>query len=193
MGAAGTVQRRYDTETIERGLWTLALHAGRPTAAAEALQAQGVHIDKQTLHRWKTEQHAARYEEIRNEAAQEIALRVAADAEESMLRAGELERKLFDHINTALDAGQIKPGDLAPTLKNVTTTKSLNNDKISAPIRGRPSVITETRDTDSILRKLKSLKIADVIEGQATEQPALQHPNTKHALPRQSVTERARE
>lgn len=159
-------RRSFTTEQIEQALWTLALHAGKPTAASEALKSQGLTISKQLLHDWQTERHAERYEQIRQEAAHTIALKVAADAEQTMLQAGELERRILDQMQTALEAGELKPADLSGALRNVTTTKALNNDKISAPIRGRPSVITEHRSVDDIARKLEQL---GVIEGTAVE------------------------
>src|SRR5687768_9037729 len=102
----------YNHEETERALWTLALNGGRYEATAEQ-----VGIPKQTLWRWANSVHAERYEQIRNEASEKIAQRVAADAEATMLMAGDLERDLLARMQHSLAAGEIKPSDYSNALR----------------------------------------------------------------------------
>lgn len=162
-------RRRYTLEDIERGLWTLALNAGREDAAVEALKAQGHNIPKGTLGSWARRDHVERYEEIKQEASHQIAQRVAAQAEQFMLAAGEVEMLALQKLKGEIEQDQIEGKDLAGALRNVSTSKALNNDKISAPIRGRPTQITEHRDAAQIVAELKKLGV--VVEGTAQELP----------------------
>jgi hypothetical protein len=151
--------RAYDTETIDRALWTIALHAGSANQASEALEAQGISIPRQTLHRWKTQQHPERYEEICKEASARLVERIAAEAEQFMLHASRVELKALERLEAQLDAGEVK--DTASALRNITTAKALNNDKIASPLRGRPSIIHEHRNADAILRELAAYGYVD--------------------------------
>lgn len=154
MTTAALSRSTYDTETVERALWALALHAGSPQQASEALAEQGISIAKQTLHRWKT-QHAERYEQVRKEASSQIADRIASEAEAFMLAAAETERLALRKLHEQIENDQIK--DVSSALRNITTSKALNNDKIASPLRGRPSVVVERRTADEALKRLERL------------------------------------
>ena len=157
----------YTTEDIERGLLALALNAGRPTAAARDLEAQGHPIAFQRLHDWK-HKHAQRYAEIQHEVKDKISERVAADAEAFLLRSAQTEHALLDKLDQALEADKIKPSEIATTMRNLATSRALANDKIIGPLRGRPQVVEHRHNADELLRKLQSLKVR-AIDSTATE------------------------
>lgn len=153
--ATDVLSSRHSTEDVEKALWTLALNAGSPTQASEALAQQGLHIPKQTLDRWKKHQYAQRYQEICNQASAEIANRVATEAEQFMLAAAQTERLALRKLHEQLEQGEIK--DISSALRNITTSKALNNDKIASPLRGRPTNVTEHRTIEQALKQLGNL------------------------------------
>lgn len=162
----------FDTATIERALLMLALHAGSPTRASEALQAQGIRITKQTLHEWKNTRHAERYAEVCKDASNQLADRIAAEAEQFMLHASRVELKALEKLEADLDADKVK--DVASALRNITTAKALNNDKIASPLRGRPTVIRQDKTAEEAIARLERLGVvptetvtdAEVVEPQ---------------------------
>lgn len=149
--------RNHDTETIERALLMIALHGGSPTQASQALRKQGVRISKQTLHDWKTARYPERYQEICDEASSQLANRIAAEAEQFMVHASRVELKALRALEADLEAGQIK--DVASALRNITTAKALNNDKIASPLRGRPTIIRQDKTAEEAIARLERLGI----------------------------------
>lgn len=142
---------RYTAEDIDTALAVVAIYGGRTQLAAEKLAEQGKPIPQSTLDHWK-HHHDGRYDRVCTEIAPRIAERVASQGEAIVLAAGELEATLLEQI--AANAHDIKPSELAGALRNVTTTKALNMDKVVNPIRGRPSTITEHRDATDVLASL---------------------------------------
>ncbi|WP_259314917.1 hypothetical protein [Capillimicrobium parvum] len=154
------MRRRVYTEHDQaEALMMLAVCRGNAEEARRRMKARGDDPPPaSTLNMWRTAQ-ADRYEDIRSEISVKITAEVANQAEEIMLEAGELEREMLARIREELP--NIKPGELPGALRNVTTTKALNNDKIAGPIRGRPTVITEHRDATQILAELQRLGVID--------------------------------
>jgi hypothetical protein len=50
--------------------------------------------------------------------------------------------------------GALKPSDVASTLRNVSTSKALQVDKISSPLRERPSHVQHSTGVDELVSKL---------------------------------------
>lgn len=147
MAAPATPKRRYgDNVEIERGLAALIIHGGNAEAASEASGIPG-----RTLRSWK-DRHAARYQDLQNELAPRIAERIASEAEEMAVKLARLENKVIDRLENQINT--LDADKAASALRNISTSKSLQVDRISSPLRGRPSVITEHRAGDDLLRGL---------------------------------------
>lgn len=159
-----TPARRYTLEQKELALHTLALTGNRYEHACDLLRnhPEGFDVSRQLLHRWATHQLPDRYEEIRTQVSQQVAQRVANQAEEIALAAGNLELQLIQDLEakrTDMDAR-----DVATAIRNISTTKALNIDKISSPIRGRPTIIHSDRTAEDILKALKALEPGLIID-----------------------------
>jgi hypothetical protein len=141
----------YTLEDRKRGLAMMAYCAGSAKQAAELLRHDGGRaIPARTLNDRKT-RHAADYAAAEADQSQAVTLKVAAQAERIMLKAGEAEERMIDEINRRLDAGEEIPAkELPAMLRNVTTSKALQNDKVAGPIRGRPNVIVEHTSADDL-------------------------------------------
>lgn len=144
----------YTAEDIDSALTVVALYGGRTSLAAEALAEHGQPIPQQTLSRWKNHPDG-RYDRVCTEVAPRIGERAAQLAEAVVLQASELEAELLKQIRD--NRRDIKPSELAGALRNVTTTKALNMDKVVNPLRNRPSTITEHRDAHNILDELSNI------------------------------------
>lgn len=157
----------FSEEEIELCLLELAVCSGRPMPASQRLkEAHGIKVARETLRQWRDGKHAHRYQRICEEQEPKIKAAVIAKAEEVVAFAHEVEMKALAQLDEELDNRSIPPRDLAGALRNITTTKTLNQDKIASPLRGRPPVIIEHRSSGEILRRLAEI---GVVEGSAEE------------------------
>jgi hypothetical protein len=156
----------YSAEDRERGLLELALCGGSPTLASRRLASVGLEIPKGTLYNWAERDYPHRYEQIREEVYPQIAARVAASAEEVALAATEVEKQMYERMDGKAD--QIPVRELPSAIRNITTSKALQFDKLSNPIRGRPNVRVERQDVSELWRRLERL-VPQIVEGQARE------------------------
>jgi hypothetical protein len=95
-----------------------------------------------------------------------VAEQAAAGAEDLALVITELERDTTERMKAELP--HIPARDLPGALRNLTTSKALQYDKVANPIRGRPSVVVERRDVSELWKRLERL-LPQVIEGRAEE------------------------
>jgi hypothetical protein len=158
-------KRRYTQEDIDYALTVVALCAGRTQYASDALAQEGKNIPQGTLDNWKHHTDG-RYARIQEAAQDQIAQKIAAGAEAVALRAQEIETELLEEL--AKKKGELRASEVAGAVRNITTTKSLNVEKIVNPLRGRASTITEHRDANEILRSLAS-RLPKAIDGTAEE------------------------
>jgi hypothetical protein len=166
-------RRAYTEQDQSESLMMLVLCRGNAEEACRRMEAEGlVPPPPSTLKDWRS-QNASRYEQIRTEVHGKLTEQVANQAEQIMLKAGDLEELMIDRLTVAVLDGTIPDKDLSGALRNVSTTKALNNDKIAGPIRGRPTVIHSDRTADEIMRALKSLEPNLIVEGTAEEVPPM--------------------
>jgi hypothetical protein len=155
MGKSVTSPRKYTEDTLELALNVLAQNGGRPTYASAALaQQHGINIPHQTLSEWKHNYHPDRYDQICTALQDQRAERMAARAEDVALAATDLELLLLDDLRATRH--NLKPAEVAGAVRNVTTTKTLNVEKVINPLRNRPSRITAIRSADEILKALEA-------------------------------------
>lgn len=126
---------RYSPEEIERGLTALVL-AGSSSQASEITG-----IDDATLRTWKSK-HRDNYDRLAKDLESQVVDKIAAEAENLAIRIAEVEAKIIAGLDDAaiktLDAK-----DMASTLRNLSTSKALQIDKLSSPLRERPSHVQQ--------------------------------------------------
>jgi hypothetical protein len=132
----------YSADDIERGLTALAVAGDNSLRAAEL-----VPYSSSTLRNWRLK-HADRYQEIRLERAPQIEQTIVQEARAFALSAGEVERQALQAVLKSIENGTCK--DPASALRNVTTSKALQIDKV-LQLEGRPSRITVTVTADEAL------------------------------------------
>lgn len=149
----------YSLEERERGLVALVL-AGSSQKASEATG-----IPPSTLRDWRTE-HAERYEALRHELEPQVARTIAAEAESIALKLSEREHQLADALTPDVIA-ELKPADIASTLRNISTSKALQVDKISSPLRERPSHVQHGTSPEELASRIA--RALGFVDSTATE------------------------
>lgn len=130
-------------EEKHRGLTALILCR----TAKEA--SEQTEIPEKTLNSWR-QRDPALYNKLREDLEPQLVKRIAADAEMIVQRLADKELALID----ALDPTELSAKDVAGALRNVTTAKALNLDKVSSPLRERPSHVQHSTDIGDVVSKL---------------------------------------
>lgn len=162
MAAPATTRKEFGTVEIDRGLTALILAGGN---AEQAARDTGFH--GRTIRKWK-DAHPGRYVELQQELAPRIADRIASEAEQLAVLYAKAEREALEVAMGKIH--ELDADKAASAVRNFATAKALQVDKISSPLRGRPTVITEHRAGDELLRGLAS-RVGMTIDGTAEELP----------------------
>ena len=158
--------KRYPQAKIDEAL--LAYYTqGSYTAASETTG-----IATSVIHEWVTDAHRDRYDELVQKHGPTLERQVVA-------KLARTSDKAVDRVDMALDAvealildGNLKDANLASGVaKNAALVLGIATDK-KLTLEGRPTQITEHRDSDDILRSLKSMGI--VVDATYEEIPTTQ-------------------
>jgi hypothetical protein len=136
----------HSPEDVERGLAALVI-AGSSIRASEVTG-----INDSTLREWKLK-HAERYEQLRHELEPQVARTIAAEAEHLTQRVFAIEHKILDTF-TDEEIDQLKPADKASALRNLQTVAALGIDKLSSPLRERPSHVQHGTSPDELVARM---------------------------------------
>ena len=127
MKTRGKLRPVYGEAEVERALLCLAECSGNGDQAARLLAEDGLPIDGRTLRRWRSETHAARYEQVRNEVLP--ALRASAADRHSALADRQLEVSEAMTERLAREVEGIPVRDLPGGVRNVIVAAAVNRDK----------------------------------------------------------------
>lgn len=141
--------RDYTPEQVITALSALALHGGNAQAAHDLLQEQWEDVPgKDTITLW-ARKHPNRYAHIQAELAPKLELAAVDNLRASITYAGQVEHKLLTRLHDEAEA--IPTKEIAGALRNVTTSKGINTDKLLA-LTGRPSTIIEHRSDEERIK-----------------------------------------
>jgi hypothetical protein len=166
--------KQYSPAEIDKALSAYILCGDNAQQAHKLLVSYG---DKnppvsRSILNW-TEWHADRLHELREELHPQIAKKIAADAEGMAIRLAQAEVQIAERLVEALERDELPAKELSGALRNITTSKALQVDKLSSPLRGRPTVIHGSQDPADMLASLaRKLGIP-----QNEERPALGGPS----------------
>lgn len=155
----------YSPEDKERGLtaWVL---AGSSLKASEL-----VGIPSSTLRDWRQED-SEQFDRLREDLEPRIVKKIAAEAESLAMQIAEREARLLEKLTDA-DLDNLTPSEKAATLRNLSTSKALQIDKLSSPLRERPSHVQSDSGEHlltSIARLLgKPLPVTNEAQDEVTE------------------------
>lgn len=145
-------RRHYDLVDKERGMVATILAGGSTFHASKHLKDQGHPVPESTLRDWRDE-NPQRYSELQAELAPKLEQKIAAEAEELIVAIAAKERELIEALSPQAIAG-LPAKDIAGALRNMSTSKALQVDKVQGPIRGRPKIVQHTYDADDALKSL---------------------------------------
>lgn len=157
----------------QRAFLALALAGGNAARAAA-----GLDVGERSLQRWRRS-HAEEYERVRRELAPQLEAVAVSEAYERVLELGRLEALVAAKLEAAVEAGEIPARDLPGALRNITTSKAINVDKILA-LSGRPTQVVEHRSATDIVRRLAAL-------GAVTDASVVELPAPESAPPTESA------
>lgn len=161
--------RDYTLAEIQAGLISLAAHAGNAGPASRALAEQGIAIPVSTLRTWLRTRREE-YDEIREKYGDQLEAEIARSLRESIAYTTRVAMKAVAVAEERLDLRKdINPAQTAASLARVVGT---NTDKLLA-LTGRPTVITEHRSAEEILRPLIERGVLSTVtttEGDAAAQ-----------------------
>jgi transposase-like protein len=149
VGCIVAKRRRYSPEEIERGLTALIL-AGSSTRAS-----QETGISEDTLRSWKRI-HADQYDRLTRDLEPRVVQKIAAEAESLVLSIADRERAILASFSDEEIQG-LDAKDKAATLRNLTTSKALQIDKLSSPLRERPSHVQQGSDVEGLMMRMARL------------------------------------
>lgn len=154
--------KRYTDAEKRAALTALILGGGNSIQVGEALG-----IVPGTLRKWRVDM-ADIYEQLRTDLAPQVAERIASDAEEFARELMNVERALAQKVADTID--DLKPSEAAGALRNISTSKALQLDKVASPLRGRPTHIVQAQDAGQALLEM-GRRLGFSIESTATEIP----------------------
>jgi hypothetical protein len=147
--------KRYAPAVIDRALSAYILTGDNAEEAHRLLVSYGdkeVPTSRQIL-RWLAD-HADRLHELREELHPQIAKKIAADAESLAIKLAKVETLAVEQLAAAIENGELPAKELSGAVRNITTSKALQVDKLSSPLRGRPTVIHGQADPAELLANL---------------------------------------
>jgi crotonobetainyl-CoA:carnitine CoA-transferase CaiB-like acyl-CoA transferase len=147
--------KRHTPITVDRALSAYIMCGNNASEAERLLRSYGDTDvpSHQSIRGW-AEKHADRLHELREELHPQIAKKIAADAEGLALKLAQAEETITEHLLLAVDAGELPAKELSGALRNISTSKALQVDKLSSPLRGRPTVIHGNQDPAETLANL---------------------------------------
>lgn len=159
---------QYLPDEVDQALLALIATGDNATRALDLLKQAGVENvpSRATLRKWADSLHADRYVTLQTEQAPKIAERIAGQAEGLALVYNALEAEIAERLKN--EVKNLKPADLSGAVRNIATAKALQIDKISSPLRGRPSSIVEHRDPKQAAQAL-ARRLGVAIESTAVE------------------------
>ena len=102
------------------------------------------------------------YEELRQRIAPLKEQALAHNLLDNALYASDVTKAAMEQLHERLNENKIRPSDLSKTARDLADVQAKSVDKRLA-LEGRPTVITETRNADQIIRKLESMGVVKQI------------------------------
>lgn len=183
--------RQHTQTDIDQALFELVHSQDNAQAASEALSDAGLIVSPKQITQWKRDL-PDRYERAR----ESLTTVLAAKAEDLALKYGQAEMLAVDLTLQQLERAKnservedsIDARDLSVIGKNLATARGISTQNANL-MRGRPTTITENRDSQAILRELAARlgldKAQPAIDTTAEEVPdeTLPAPEAEHHSP----------
>ncbi len=151
-------QEKKSPEDVTAGLMAV-IGSATFREAEQTLKAEGRDIHESTLRRWCKEDHAVRFEKMREEWGPKIEAQLASNLLDNARLAAATERLAIERAKTSLEDGSAR--EPAKMARDISQVKAQAIDKRLA-LQGRPTQITEKRDVNEIVRALVGMRVLQV-------------------------------
>lgn len=142
---------------LQLGLTALVLRGGSTKEAAADLQTQGFAVSPKMLSALKRD-HKKEYNEVAERLKGDVEEGIIHRLRDTVIMAESAERKALEIALSELERAEVnhnlRPTDAAITANNIANIKSKSIDRLLT-LTGRPSSIIESRDAETLLRKLQ--------------------------------------
>lgn len=164
---SSSLGRGYTELEIRLALEMVAICAGNASEASRRLESRrGLKIPSSTINEWRRSTYAQEYEAVQFEVREQIDRAVIAEARDLVTELAGLERVAMGKTLEQLESGSVR--DASGVLRNVSTSKAINLDKIALH-EGRPTAIVENRTGEATLRALAAMGRMAVVDSTAEE------------------------
>jgi hypothetical protein len=131
-----------------------AILCGSSREASRQLKTQGLTVPSRTIRGWVAK-HPDRVERLQRELAPRVAERVAARSEQVALASLDAQAEAIEQARKRIS--ELDADKASATARNLAVVGGISMDKLSGPLRGRPSVIIERREPEDLLRQLEAV------------------------------------
>lgn len=163
----------YPDRTIEESLKTLVLCGGNATEAARVLRSRLPKNTKippaNTISTWRREVFPTEYARMESEMHEQRARKAAAQSEAIIIMSSAEAQRALESLQE-VDYNELKPVERSKIVENLSRVAAIHNEKISAPIRGRPTVNVSITDVRAAIRSAQSLPGIQVVDAQVVDE-----------------------
>ncbi len=162
------IHKSYGTEEISRGLVAIAYANGNTRQAERDLAEDGLRIDHNTLHYWKTKNHAQEYERIRAEVLPKV--REEAGDQHLALARRQMEASAMATDEWIKRRHELDPKDLSTAARNFDVGSGIHSQHAQV-FHDQPTSRVAV-DLSGTLKELKSMGVdpAVVLEAEVVSE-----------------------
>lgn len=175
---------KYPDSTIDAALKTLVICGGNATEAAKVVKTKlpkGSPVPTaETINAWRREVFPTEYAKMESEMHDHRARRAAAQSEAIIIMSSAEAQRALESLQQ-VDYGELKPVERSKIVENLSRVAAIHNEKISAPIRGRPTVNVSITDVRAAIRSAKSLPGIQVVDAEVVEEKELSQHTQKES------------
>lgn len=139
----------YTAGEVTAALLQLVANDGNVRKTSEELIDDGFQVPESTLRLWKNDTHREQYLRLEQEHGKNLEREAVNIAQARMLRAANLEERVLQKIEDALDDGKLDVRDLPQTLRALTDTKGKTTDQL-LKLTGRPTAPKDPGGNDLV-------------------------------------------
>lgn len=162
----------YSDETIDTCLRTLALCGGNATEAAKVVKSKlpkGAKVPPaNTISTWRRELFPTEYARLESEMHEQRAKRAASQSEAIIIMANTQAMRALESLE-GVDYSELRPVERSKVVENLSRVAATHLEKISSPVRGRPTTTVGILNVNEALRRARNLPGIQAVDTTAEE------------------------
>ncbi len=162
----------YSDQTIETSLKALVLCGGNATEAVKVIKAKlpkGAKVPPaNTISTWRRELFPTEYARLESEMYEQRAKRAASQSEAIIIMANTQAMKALESLED-VDYSELRAVERSKVVENLSRVAATHLEKISSPVRGRPTTTVGILNVNEALRRARNLPGIQVVDSTAEE------------------------